>query len=162
MLKILAHIVSLLGSFIVFLLASYFLLNQINFFRAVLGLIVLIFLIVILRTIFTKERPDAHTIKKRFHHLSHAKLSLITRKLDALNKRKFASGHVARVLLFGLIYYSVVPELYFLIGVVVLALIVGAARVYLKRHTKLDVFTGLVVGVVSFFASEYLVFLFFS
>ena len=162
MIKILSFIVSLLGSTIVYLLASYFLLDQINFFRAILGLIVLIILIVILRTIFTKERPDAHLIRKRFSHLSHAKLSFITHKLEELNKRKFASGHVARVLLFGLIYYSMVPEFYYLIGIILVSIIVGFSRVILKKHTKVDILFGLIVGVVSFFLSEYISLLIFS
>jgi len=162
MIKIFAFLVSLLGSITMYLLASYFFLDQINFFRAIVGLIVLILLIVILRTIFTKERPDAHTIRKKFGHLSHAKLNFILHKLDDINKRKFGSGHVARVLLFGLIYYSIIPKLYYLIGIIILAIIVGFSRVILKKHTKVDIVFGLIVGVVSFFLSEYISLLIFS
>ncbi len=160
--KPLAYVVSFLGSVIVYFVASIVLFDQINFFRSVVAFIVLTFLIVILRTIFTGHRPNAHNIKNKMHGFSYAKMRLLTQKIHELNKRKFASGHVARVLLLGLIYYSVFPEVYFLVIVLLVSLAVGASRVYLKYHGKWDVLTGLIVGGASLFIGDYVIFLLFS
>jgi len=160
--NLLARIVSVVSSLIVFvatvLLLYYFniitLKTTIFIAEAFLLSSIVIFL---LRLVFKKERHQKRSIEqsimKKFGKTKAKRFSAFFAKIEA---RKFASAHVARIALLGYVAYYVTTRLDVAVFFLVLALIVGLARVQLKRHDFSDVLFGFVIGALSAYICIYI------
>lgn len=113
--------------------------------------------IFLLRLIFRKERHEARSLEqrvmKRFGRTKAKRFSGFFARIEA---RKFASAHVARIALLGYVAYFVTRRLDVAVFFLVLALIVGLARVQLKRHDFSDVLSGFIIGALSAYVVIYI------
>ncbi len=157
MLKLLMHLIGLLASFPAVIVALFIFINDLAlFFQLTVGVIVLTILIFLLRIVFKKERPNIHGMKKSFfQRLSKTKLKMITSYLEDIEKRSFASAHVARVVVFGVVLYFNNFSLDYVIGLGVFAIIMAISRLYVKRHVFIDVITGSIIGGISGYFGYY-------
>ena len=117
-------------------------------------------LIMLLRLVFMGERENLESFEGKFSHLGRGYLRRIKEFYLNLDRRKFASAHVARVVLIFSAYYLFFGELGFfkydvLFLGIIFSLIVGFSRVYLKRHTFIDIIFGFIVGGASAYLVNY-------
>ena len=111
------------------------------FFRLFTGVLIVYAITVIIRAAYFKERPK----KFSYHNF-----------LERLDAASFPSLHAARTGLLALsfIYYFNKPTLSVIIAL--LALVILYSRIYLKRHDFKDVTAGAVLGILAYFASNYI------
>ena len=136
--------ISALGSlvFYILLLAISLIFKKYDlFYKMVLGLILIYAATIIFRTIFFKERP------KRFSYNNYIE------KLDAAS---FPSLHAARTAFLGLLLSKYFENYVLTAIMIVIILIVSYARVYLKKHDLMDVSAGIILGVLAYAATMYL------
>lgn len=122
----------LLGILFLFLIA--YDVRQAVFFGIGIALIVIIG--VLIKIMSPKKRPDGQT------HTN------IIEKIDA---GSFPSLHAARTLFTGLFFALLVGDLYLSVLITLLVLLIGASRVYRKRHYWIDIAGGYVLGIVVWF-----------
>ncbi len=143
-------VVSLLGSSLAFfLVALYFFFVSLKIsVELIFVFIISSIIIFVLRIFFRGERKHVKSFERKLlkKGLSKSKAAAFLARIEA---RSFASSHVARISGFGTVLFFNGFATEFLMLVFVFALLVGLARVKLRRHNALDVFTGFIVGVVS-------------
>ena len=152
-------LISALASFPVAVAAAfYFYSNTVMFYTILLALAITVVVISLLRSIFHMERPSAKGINKHvFHNKLHGKMfRLLRHRFDELNQRSFASGHVARAVLFGTALFFFGYSYSWIVVAGIFAIIIAFSRLYLKKHRLIDIITGATVGVGSVYASFYI------
>ena len=151
MIILLMYLIGFLASFPVALAAIFIFYGDVALFsQLAIGLISSSILIIFLRTIFRKERPNVYGMKKSFlHHLSRTKLRILHHYFEEIDKRSFASGHVARIIVFMTVFYLNNFPIEYVIYLGVFAVIMAFARLYVKRHVFIDIVTGAIIGAVS-------------
>jgi membrane-associated phospholipid phosphatase len=156
---IIARVISFLSSFPAYVVASIFFFSNTKLFALlILALLLSSAFIWIFRIFIRIERPDIHSFEENLAH-RHIR-GKIAEKLKEqyfkLERRSFASAHVARVAAFGYLYYVFNPSVEIIILFCCIALIVAFARLYLKRHRRFDVLVGFIVGLGAGYLAEYL------
>lgn len=135
---------SALGSFL-FLLIIAILFLQFNTKLSLMlfiGLIIIEFIGALSKLIFFKKRPD------------HQKFSNLLEKIDA---GSFPSIHSARIVLLVLSIYHFYTSLFVLIWGIIIILLVGYSRNFLKRHYFIDVLVGYLVGFIISYSLWYII-----
>ncbi|MCF7866018.1 phosphatase PAP2 family protein [Candidatus Woesearchaeota archaeon] len=154
MIKILAMIISIPASLIIFIaltICLYFMkyITMQNLILAGISLIASSIIIMMFRIIFPAKRPNKKTLEHEFLNKFGKKHKLIFLKwYKDLEGRKFASAHVSRIVILATIFYFM-NELEYSVILLVFALIVGISRVLVKKHTTLDIFTGAAIGIIT-------------
>ena len=99
--------------------------------QLVVALVIIYASAIIIRLLYFKERPN------------HERHKSVLERIDASS---FPSIHAARITSMAYLFARQVPEL--MIPSVLLALLVCASRVYLRKHFVIDVVGGIVLGIV--------------
>jgi membrane-associated phospholipid phosphatase len=152
---LIARIISFLGSslFFLFLLAySFIYLSSAVFYGLLFAFLFSSIIIFVLRLFFRGRRRNLKGFESKLLQsgkFSKSKIGLLRRRIAEVEKRSFASSHVARISGFSVILYFNAYPMDTVVFLLITSVVVGFARVYLKRHTRLDVLTGLIVGVLS-------------
>lgn len=157
--KMLMFIISLLASFLVSVLGViYFIDNDKLFYSLVMGILLTFVIIAILRTIFRVQRPHIKSLKGGLfgHSMSSGRLLKFKKYLRELEKRSFASAHVARVAVFMSVLYLFGYPYSWTFTLFLFMILIGLARLYLKRHRFIDLITGAIVGIFSGYAGFYI------
>ena len=157
-------LISLLASFPVAVLgAIYFYAQQKLFVALIVGIILTFVIIAILRTIFRVQRPSVKSLKGGLfgHSMSRGRLLKFRRYLHEIEKRSFASAHVARVAMFMAVLYLFGYPYSWTFTLLLFMILIGLARLYLKRHRFIDIITGAIVGIFSGYAGFYISNMFF-
>jgi len=157
MIAILMHLIGFLASFPVAIAALFLFLGDINIFiQLTVGIITTTIIIFLLRLIFRRERPNVDSMKKSFFsHLSRSKLNILTKYVEDVEKRSFASSHVARIIVFGVVLYLNNFEFNYIMYLGIFAVVMAIARVYVKRHVFIDIITGTIIGAISGYFGYY-------
>lgn len=96
-----------------------------------------------IKATFFKPRPD------------HGDVPSPRNRIEAIDASSFPSAHSARAAaIAGIIGSSTTT--YLCLGLMLLALAVGASRVLLRRHTPIDVLAGWIIGVIAATAAGHL------
>lgn len=101
--------------------------------KLLIGLVLIYFIVVIIRTFYFKERPNKYPYKSYIE------------KLDASS---FPSLHSARIAFLSIIFIKHFNNVFLTVLIIILAVIVAYSRIELKKHDLKDVLGGVVVGVV--------------
>lgn len=152
MIKILMFIVSLLASFPVAIVAAFYFLDDSSvFYGLLLGILIMTIAIFIFRAIFRKERPNINSLNSKFlrTRMTRSRMRSFRDKFLELEKRSFASAHVARVGVFLSVLYLHNYSFEWTSTLLGLMVLIGVARLYLKRHRFFDLITGAVIGVAA-------------
>jgi membrane-associated phospholipid phosphatase len=104
-------------------------------------------LVSILRLVYFKERPIKYKVNTF---------------LDRIEASSFPSMHVVRLsILLSLIYFEFSSN-YYLLGLFsILLLLVSISRIKLKRHYRIDVYAGILIGLVIAYTINYIFNLFY-
>ena len=154
MIKILALIISIPASLIVFVAATIglYLLNYISLTNLTLigiSLIASSIIIMLFRIIFPTKRPNKKTLEHAFiHKFGKKHKSIFFKWYENLEGRKFASAHVSRVVILATIFYFM-NRIDFALILLIYAVLVGLSRVHTKKHTTTDIFTGAAIGIIT-------------
>jgi len=127
------------------------------FWLFIISIIVCTVIIWLLRLIFKGKRENTKSIEQQLLKHGTKGKGLLKKFKDTylkLEERSFASGHVARVGAFGYIYYEYNSSIEALIIFVCVALVVAISRIYLKKHNRLDVFIGFVIGLIAGYVAK--------
>ena len=162
--SMLMFLISLFASFPVAVLGAVYFYDQQKIFVALIAGIILTFLVIaLLRSIFRVQRPNVKSLKGGLfgHSMSRGKLLRFKRYLHEIEKRSFASAHVARVAVFMTVLYLFGFPYSWTFTLLLFMILIGLARLYLKRHRFIDIITGAIVGVFSGYAGFYISNMFF-
>lgn len=162
--KFFMFLISLLASFPAAALGTFYFFDQTSIFWAlVVGIILTFIIISILRTIFRVQRPSVRSFKGGLfgHSMSRGKLLRFRRYLHEIEKRSFASAHVARVAVFIAVLYLAGYSYSWTVTLLLFMILIGLARLYLKRHRFIDIITGAIVGLFSGYVGVYISNMFF-
>lgn len=99
--------------------------------KLLVGLVLMYFIAVIIKTFYFKERPNKYTYRSYIE------------KLDASS---FPSLHSARIAFLNITLIGHFNNLFISILFVSLIMIVAYSRIYLQKHDLKDVIAGIVVG----------------
>jgi undecaprenyl-diphosphatase len=127
-----------------YLFLSFFvmLLGELKLFLwLIIGMIISYLIVIIIRIIFYKERPRKE------------KYNTFIEKIDASS---FPSLHSFRITLIFWLFYFNYKSLYITIMVFFIGLAVFFSRYYLKKHFRIDIFWGFILGLVTSFAIVHL------
>ena len=103
------------------------------------GLAMIYLIVVIVRTIYFKERPT------KYPYNSY---------LERLDASSFPSLHAARIIFLGAVLMHEFQDVSFSIFSIFVMTIVSYSRIKLKKHDNFDVFAGWIVGVIVFFLAR--------
>ena len=106
------------------------------------GLAIIYAVTVILRTAFFRERP------RRYNYNSYIE------KLDAAS---FPSLHAARTAFMGAFFMAYFNNAILTAVLVLMVFSIAYSRIYLKRHDIKDVTAGIILGILVYFAVQYLI-----
>ena len=157
MIKPIFHIIGLVASLIVSIAATFYFFSEINIFIQLLaGIILTSIVIFLLRLVFRKERPNVEGLKKgMLRRLSSRNLSKLKEYFEKVERRTFASAHVARVGVFLSVLYLNNYSFNWTIGLLALMVIIAISRLALKRHRFIDVIIGAAIGMVAGYFAVY-------
>lgn len=116
--------------------------NYYLFAKLATGLVLIYAIVILIRSVYFKERP-----KKYPHHTF----------IERLDASSFPSLHAIRTSFLAAILISYFNSYLFSIIAAILLVIIAYSRIYLKKHDKIDVLVGILVGVGVYFAVEYIV-----
>lgn len=127
---------------------------------ALVALVVSTIIIFVLRIFVPKEKQDRHRFEKTFiERFGKKHKSKALEFFETLEKRHFVSGHVCRASILGFILITKflfrTDYLLIIAGYIV---VMAISRLILKKHTLLDVLLGAVLGVVSVYFVDLLLF----
>ena len=105
--------------------------------RLLIGLLLIYFISIIIRTLYFKQRPE------KYNYNSYIQ------KLDASS---FPSLHSSRAVFMSLVLVKFFNNNILSALLAVLAIIIAYSRIRLKKHDWKDVLAGVVVGIVVYFA----------
>lgn len=129
--------ITALGTAFFYVLLVIFLL-AINEYRVAkhifLGIIICYAFVAVLRMFYFKERPEKEDY-----------FNLFTR----INASSFPSLHMMTSTYVAFVLANSIKKPLASIFLVVLALLIGYSRIYLKKHYKIDVFFGLILGIIA-------------
>ena len=128
-----------LGSLFAYLLIAIFFLIQKNydlFSELAIGLIIMYIITITIRSFYFKDRP------RKYPHSSFIE------KLDASS---FPSLHTARICFLSIVLIKNIGNYVISIISIILVALTAYSRVYLKKHDKIDVLAGIVLGVMVYF-----------
>ena len=137
--------ISSFGSLFFYILAVLIFLilgNYRAFVELLAGLAIIYIVTAILRTVFFKERP------RRYNYNSYIE------KLDAAS---FPSLHASRTAFIGAFFMAYFGNIILAAALVLMTLLIAYSRIYLKRHDFKDVAAGIILGILVYFAVQYLV-----
>ena len=112
------------------------------FLRLFIGLLLIYFIVVIVRTLYFKHRPTKYSYDSYIE------------KLDASS---FPSLHSSRAVFMSMVLMKFFNSTAISALLAVFVVLIVYSRIYLKKHDLMDVLAGIVVGVVVYFAVGYLV-----
>jgi len=101
------------------------------FKQLLLGFIITLFVVVIIRLIYFKDRP----LKQRYNSL-----------LEKIDASSFPSLHAARIIFLALTLAKFFQSITTIAVLLVTAVLISYSRIYLKKHDWIDVISGLVLG----------------
>ncbi len=88
---------------------------------------------IFIKLLYRKDRPNPQSRQGLFN------------KIDA---NSFPSVHSARIALLSLTMIIYYPSISVIISSLILAVLVGYSRIYLKRHYVIDVLGGFLIGII--------------
>ena len=103
----------------------------------VLGFIITMIVVVAIRLLYFKNRPQ----KQTYHNL-----------LERIDAGSFPSWHTARILFLALVLGESQGRMFMLFALAI-ALAVAYSRVYLRKHDWWDVGGGVILGLVAYWAT---------
>lgn len=115
--------------------------NYDTFARLLIGLLIIYFIVVIIRTFYFKHRP------KKYSYDSYIE------KLDASS---FPSLHSSRAVFMSMVLIKFFNNIALSALLAIFVLVIAYSRTYLKKHDLMDVLAGIVVGVAVYFAVGYI------
>lgn len=158
MIKILLFLIGFVASFPVSIAASFYFFPELNIFiQLIAGIIISSIAIFILRLIFRAERPNVDGLEKKIlNRLSSRHLRNLKEYFEKVERRTFASAHVARVGIFLAVLYLNNYSFDWTLGLLALMVIIALSRLLLRRHRFFDVIVGAILGVASGYFGFYL------
>ena len=122
--------------FIVLMIFSLIFESYMLFAELALGLAVIYLAIIILRSLFFKERPKKYEYKTL---------------IDRLDAASFPSNHSARTSFLAILFMDYFNNAVISAFLILFAVIVLYSRIYLKKHDFKDVLGGVVLGVLVYY-----------
>ncbi len=128
--------ISSLGSLFAYLLITIFFIIQKEydlFGKLAIGLIAIYIIIITIRSIYFKDRPKKY---------------LYSSFIERLDASSFPSLHTTRISFLSILLMSYTNNYILSASLLTLIGLVAYSRVYFKKHDLLDVFAGIVLGIV--------------
>ena len=117
-------------------------------FHLLFGLIFTFIVIVIIRTFYFKSRPN----KENYHNF-----------IGRIDASSFPSWHAARIVFLAFIFSyffksNAIDNFnnYLTLLFIIIALLVSYSRVYLKKHDWWDIIGGVILGIITFWLSNFI------
>ena len=110
-------------------------------FKLVIALIVSYLIIVPIRLLYYKDRP----IQQQYNNW-----------FEKIESSSFPSMHATRIIFIALFFINYYKNIFVTILFVILTLIIGSSRIYLKKHFLSDVIVGYFIGIIIFIGVEIL------
>jgi membrane-associated phospholipid phosphatase len=111
------------------------------FWQLLFGLVVNVTVVVIIRLLYFKNRPN----KQEFSNF-----------IERLDASSFPSLHAARIFFMALVFLVYFENIYLSVFLMVMACLVTYSRYYLRKHDSYDLFGGLTLGVLVFYVSTFI------
>ena len=107
------------------------------FMELAIGLIFIYFIVVVIRSLHFKERPQKYSY---------------TSFIEKIDAASFPSLHSTRTSFLGIFFISYFNNVFLSMLFVILVFVVAYSRIYLKKHDIKDVSAGVVLGFVVYYA----------
>ena len=108
------------------------------FFQLFFGLIFTYAIVIIIRTLYYRDRPNKQEYKNW---------------VERMDASSFPSLHTARAFFLALMLSHFFNQKYATIFFIFLACLISGTRIYMKKHDWIDVLGGVVLGVITFWLS---------
>lgn len=123
-------------AFSLFLILLLFILGRVrDSLNIFIGTIIIYFITLIIRLFYYKKRPNYESYNNF---------------LEKLDSSSFPSVHAARIMflvIYALISFNILLYVKFLLGIIFILVIFS--RIYLKKHDMVDIFGGIIVGILT-------------